>query len=238
MSKILVTGGTSGLGKAIAVKLATSGHEVFVTYCSSEKSARDLAEIHKIGTVHCDFRQAESLENLLVAIQEMQPDVLINNALTGLSEQYFHKLGIENLSQNFMQNVVPVLKITQAALQVFRKRKSGKIITILSSALLNKPPIGWSEYTAEKAYLLSMSKSWAVENARHNIVSNCVSPSFMATPLNKNTDERVIENMILNSPLKKLLTIEEVADCVHFLATASNHINGTNLIINTAENVI
>jgi 3-oxoacyl-[acyl-carrier protein] reductase len=135
-------------------------------------------------------------------------------------------------------NVYPVVKLTQQFIADSRKRKSGKIITILSSGIINKPPLGWSEYIANKAYLHSMAKSWAVENVSFGITSNCVSPSFMQTNLTKQTDKRIVELMISDNPHKRLLTEVEVAEAVSFLVTASPHINGSNLIINAAQDII
>jgi NAD(P)-dependent dehydrogenase (short-subunit alcohol dehydrogenase family) len=100
------------------------------------------------------------------------------------------------------------------------------------------PPIGTSVYIANKAYLEKLTKVWANENVKFNISSNSVSPSFMQTSLISDVDERVIEQMIENHPLKKILTVEEVAETVLFLISASSQINGVNLIINAAVHVI
>ena len=108
----------------------------------------------------------------------------------------------------------------------------------MSSAIVNKPPIGWSVYTANKAYLLSMNKAWATENAKHNITSNAISPAFMDTSLNGDLDERLKENMTIAHPLKQLLKVEEVATAVDFFVGASQQVNGTNLVINAASDLV
>lgn len=236
--KILVTGGASGLGKAIAVLLSNNGHEVVVTYYQSKKAADKLLEHYQINAIQCDFHEATSVQALQSFIGEFQPDVLVNNALTGIQKQHFHKMKSDSFLTSFQQNVLPVLTITQAAIKVFRKKKFGKIINILSSVVINKPPIGWSTYAANKSYLLSMNKSWASDYIKFNISSNAISPGFMQTDLNKDTDERILENMIAAHPLKALLNPEEVAKAVNYFVDAAQHVNGTNLIINAAENVI
>lgn len=232
--KILVTGGASGLGKSITEKLVAAGHELVITYCYSKKAADALVATHNVTALHCDFGNQDSIQQLTTYIASADLDVLVNNALTGLQKQYFHKTSIGQLQQSFQSDVLPTLAITQASLKTFRKKKFGKIITILSSSIIGNPPIGWSEYTANKMYLLSMNKSWAVENGKHNVTSNCISPAFMLTPLNKAEDERIIENMTKAHPLKQLLKVEEVADAVTFFVTASQQINGTNMVINAA----
>ena len=141
--------------------------------------------------------------------------------MTGFEQNYFHKLKADYFTDSFQRNVLPAIKITQTALVYFRKKKFGKIITVLSSYLINKPPIGLSEYTASKSYLLSLSKSWATENANFNISSNCISPSFMQTSLTSDTDERVVSEMITKHPLKTLLKVEEAAEAIAFFVNAS-----------------
>lgn len=236
---ILVTGGGSGLGKAITLKLASNPNDcIYFTYFKS-KSASDALEkkYSNVKGIYVDFDDDESLENLLNKIEEIKLDVLINNALPINNTSHFHKISTTDFLSSFQSNILPVIKISQKAILVFRKAKFGKIITILSSAIINKPPIGWSEYVAEKNYLLSISKSIATENANFNITSNCVSPSFMQTNLNSKIDERVVEDMIAKHPLKNILTTEETAETVAFLVSASQQLNGTNIIINSGSNI-
>jgi NAD(P)-dependent dehydrogenase (short-subunit alcohol dehydrogenase family) len=129
------------------------------------------------------------------------------------------------------------IQITQEAIKHFRKRKSGKIITILSSYLANIPPSGLAVYVANKAYLAKLTQVWASENAKFNIVSNSVSPSFMLTGMTAETDERVVEQLISEHPLKKLLTVQEVAETVAFLVKDSGHINGVDIVMNAGVNL-
>ena len=163
-------------------------------------------------------------------------DVLINNAFCKMTTSHFHKTDPDIFLNNFKVNVMPVIRLTQKAIGIFRKNRSGKIITILTSYLAGNPPVGSSEYVAAKAYLASLSKSWAVENTC--ISSNCISPSFMKTQLTSNVDERVVEDMRKKHPLKNLLTIDEVADAVSFLVSASQQINGVNVVMNAATHIL
>lgn len=238
--KILITGGASGLGRAITEKLVNDKKiSVFATFSSSVASAGELEKKFKnVKTIKCDFSKEEDINKLIELIRKENIDVLINNAYsTNINKSHFHKLSPEVFSNGFNCNVMPVIKLTQAAIDVFRKNKSGKIVTILSATLINKPPMGYSEYTASKAYLLSLSKSWAAENAAFNITSNCVSPAFMQTELTADTDERVIEEMQNKHPLKRILDTKEVADIVAFLCTTTQQLNGVNIPINAADNV-
>jgi NAD(P)-dependent dehydrogenase (short-subunit alcohol dehydrogenase family) len=121
---------------------------------------------------------------------------------------------------------------------LFRKKRYGKIITVLTSYLVNRPPTGLSEYVANKAYLESLSKSWAVEGASYGITANCISPSMMRTQLTSDLDERVIEEISIRHPFGKIVTPEEVADAVSFMVSSTQQINGVNLLINGGEDVI
>jgi NAD(P)-dependent dehydrogenase (short-subunit alcohol dehydrogenase family) len=163
---------------------------------------------------------------------------LVNNAMTGMVIERFHKLPPDQFSRSFNENIAPVMRITQEVIRHFRKARFGKIVTVLTSYLACTPPVGVSEYVSLKAYLHSMAKSWACENARYGITSNCVSPSFMLTPLNRNADERVVAQMTASHPLERLLTPGETAQAVAFLMEATQQINGINLLINAAEHVV
>lgn len=238
--KIVITGGASGLGAAITEKLAQdSDNFVLFTFNSSQQSAALLETRFKnTKGLKVDFNDESSIDTLLEEIDRIQPDVLINNGITGFIQNHFHKIDPKEFITSFERNIFPVIKITQKFITISRKRKSGKIITILSSAIVNKPQIGWSEYTANKSYLHMLSKSWAVENAPFGITSNCISPSFMDTKLTGIIDRRLVETIVQGNPNKKLLTEGEVADAVYFLVFSSPQINGINMIINAASDLV
>lgn len=229
---ILITGGSSGLGAELVKTLASDKENtVFFTYANSKENAQLLERtFDNAHALHLDFADTDSVNQLVQKIKELDFNVLINNAYTSITKAHFNKMGDNVFGDSFMLNVIPTLKITQEAINVFRKKKFGKIINILTSAI-EKPPIGWSEYAANKAYLLSMSKSWGIENIKFNITSNCVSPGFMETGFNKDVDERILEDMRQNHPLKKLLTVEETAEAVLYMMKLSQQFNGINLII-------
>lgn len=237
---ILITGGASGLGEAITMKLAAEATcTVYFTYFKSRDKAKDIEEsFRNAHGLQVDFGDEHSLAHLIQRMHEMNLDMLINNAITGYTKNHFHKIDGVSFLESFKKNVMPTVRVSQEAIKIFRKKKFGKILTILTAGLVNTPPIGWSEYTANKAYLHSLSKSWAVENAQFNISSNTISPGLMMTDLTRDMDERLVEMAEQAHPLKKLLTPGEVADTVAFYMRASQQVNGTNMIINSAVNVI
>jgi 3-oxoacyl-[acyl-carrier protein] reductase len=233
---IVITGGASGLGRAITEHLAKRPNDrVLFTFCRSKDAAQSLvSQYPNVRGTKCDFKDQTDLERFLTELEGFDADVLVHNAYTALNEQHFHKTEAAEFKKSFEENVLPVIAITQRAIKTFRKKKSGKIITILSTALLGKPSVGWAQYTANKAYLRSLSKSWAVENSAFNIASNCILPSFLGIGMTATTDERIKEQLLQKYP-RGFLTAQEVAESVGSLIDSSADVNGTEVILNPAE---
>ena len=235
---ILVTGGVSGLGRAISEKLAKEypNRIVYATYFSSKSGAQLLeSSFSNIKTISCDFSSTESVDLLISRLPDLNIEILVNNALTGIESKHFHKIESSFFVESFQKNILPVIRLSQALIPLFRKQKRGKFITILSSYILDAPPLGMSEYVAAKCYLHSLSNSWAAENAKYGITANCLSPSIMRTGLTSDTDERVFEELELASPLKRLLTVEETANAVYYLSTKGTELNGVNLKVEAGD---
>jgi NAD(P)-dependent dehydrogenase (short-subunit alcohol dehydrogenase family) len=236
---IFLTGGASGLGLEIFQRLSRADHHVVFTYnVSVEQAEKNLLDFPKSKKIHCDFKNQKSVDDLVKVIGGLEVDVLIHNALPLVNAIQFQKTRIDSLVDSFNSSVIPVLKISQACITNFRKKRSGRIITILTSYLINKPPIGYSEYVANKAYLQSMTKSWANENSKFGIIVNSISPSIMRTPLNREVDERLLENLEASNPLGQLLTVSELGEVVEFLVDSPRQLTGCNFLVNGGENVI
>ena len=232
---ILVTGGSSGLGKAIVHALAAQpGNNVTFTYCNNRESALSMTtQLSGVRAVKCDFFNSKQVDELLQSFDWNSLDVLINNAFGGpFLDRYFHKTSEDEFSRTFACNVIPTIRITQQAITAFRKRKQGRIITVLTAALTNRPPMGSSLYVAAKAYLAELSKCWSVENASFKISVNTVSPSFMTTHFTSGIDERLQEEMRSKHSLKEFLSCEEAAQTVLFLTQAGPHLNGVDILLN------
>lgn len=236
---IIITGGSSGLGKALVEACAAlAEHQVLFTYCRHEDEARALAgKYANVRAVQVDFTDEASVGQFVQRLADEQVDVLINNAYAGSAQGvHFHKTAPDDFSKAFHDNVMPVIRITQACAQGMRKRKFGKIINIITSYVMDVPPTGFSVYTATKAYIRQLSKSWSKELGRFNITSNCILPDYMQTDFGKVEDFQ-LEQMKEAHPLKTLLQPEEVAGIIVRLMEASQQLNGVEIPINAAQHM-
>jgi NAD(P)-dependent dehydrogenase (short-subunit alcohol dehydrogenase family) len=234
---ILITGGSSGLGRAVVrLMAADQEHRVYFTYNRGRENALSLTgAFPNVHALEADFSRPEHIEKLLESMDAMDPEVLVNNAYAGSPQGvHFHKTDPEDFLSSFKNNLIPTIRISGKALLIFRKKKFGKIINVLSSALLNTPPAGYSVYAANKAYLWELSKAWNKEYAQYNITSNCIAPGYMTTDFAQ-ADERMVEQMRLNHPLKKLLSPEEAAELVKFLILSPQQLNGVTIPINAGQ---
>jgi len=238
--KILITGGASGLGESITRLLANDDNNtVYFTYSKSISEAKALeTQFNNTKGIACNFSNDQSVKEAANTIAALDLYVIIHNAYSGdYLKTHFHKIASADFLTDFKVNVMPVIEFTQVAITNFRKKKSGKIITVLSAALADTPPVGSAVYCANKAYLQKMTQVWANENEKFNITSNSVSPAFMETAMTRFIDDRVKEQIIENNPIKRLLTKQEVAEAIRFLVNDSSHINGKDFIVSAGSSI-
>lgn len=238
---ILITGGSSGLGSSLVTLLAAEGqHQVYFTYCRHREEAERLEALRpeSVHALPLDFTDLTAVETFATEVlPTLQLDTLVNNAYVGSPNgTYFHKTPLDHFRQAFEHNLLPTIRLTQAALTVFRKQKDGRVINTLTSSLMDLPPMGYSVYSATKAYLAQLTKCWVKENQKFGITVNSVSPDYMQTPF-ASVDERVVEQMAADHPLKQLLTPDEVAHVVQQLLRMSKQVNGVVLPVTAAQHV-
>lgn len=223
----LVTGGSRGIGKAIAVKFAKEGYNIVINYVSDKtdvKALEDEFKQYNIETlfIKADVSNFEDCENMVKqAIEKFGAiDVLVNNAgitkdnlLLRMSEEDFEKVIDINLKGTFnvTKNVVPYMM----------KKRNGKIVN-LASVVGVTGNAGQCNYAASKSGIIGFTKSIAKELASRNILANCVAPGFIDTDMTSVLNDNVKENIYSQIPLKRMGSSEEVANAVYFLAGEEN----------------
>ena len=221
---VIITGASRGIGKGIALTLASHGANIAFSYSKSVDLANDLvSQITHLG-VNCKAYKsnAASFEESQKLIDDVLNDfetfdILINNAgitkdnlLMRMSETDFDKVINVNLKS--------VFNMVKAAQRVFLKKKSGSIINI-SSIVGVKGNAGQSNYAASKAGIIGFSKSIALELGSRNIRSNVVAPGFIETEMTAELSEDIVNNWIQGIPLKRGGKPEDVANLCLFLAS-------------------
>ena len=226
----VVTGASRGIGRAIALDLATTGAKVAINYARSSDAAEAVvAEIEAMGghaiAIQADVSQAEQVDALFKTVLEkwQRIDVLINNA--GITrDTLLMRMKPEDWRAVIDLNLTGVFLCTRAVSKTMLKQRSGRIINIASvSGLMGNP--GQSNYSAAKAGVIGFTKTIAKELASRSITVNAVAPGFIATDM---TTDLKSEEILKYIPLARYGQPEEVAGLVRFLAAdpASAYITG------------
>jgi 2-hydroxycyclohexanecarboxyl-CoA dehydrogenase len=229
--RALVTGGASGIGAAIAARLAAEGAEVWVGDVDTEGAERVAGEISG-HPLELDVTDIESARAAVAALGA--PDVLVNNA--GTDEfGFFTQTTPEQWRRVLDVNLGGVLNCTHAALPPMQEAGYGRIVN-LSSEAGRVGSKGSAVYSAAKGGVIAFTKTIARENARYGITANAVAPGPIETPLLMGAaqlgeiGERVIETMKGMTQMKRLGQPDEVAAAVAFLAAAeASYVTGETL---------
>ncbi|RME45107.1 MAG: 3-oxoacyl-[acyl-carrier-protein] reductase [Chloroflexi bacterium] len=220
----LVTGGSRGIGRAIAEKLADQGASVVVNYNTNKAAADEVVEGIRAGggqaiAVQGDVRDPEDAKRMVkTALDEFgRLDILVNNAgttrdnLLALMKEADWDLVLDT-------NLKGAYNVTKAAIRPMMKQRSGRIINITSVAGVAGNP-GQANYAAAKAGLIGFTKSVAKELGARNITANAVAPGYVPTDLTADLPEDLIQQAVQLTPLGRLGTVEDVANVVAFLAS-------------------
>ena len=228
----IVTGAAKGIGKAIALKLASLGANIVLNYRSSEKEAEEVAnEIKELGvevlTVKADISKLDEVEELVKAAKEKfgSVDIMVNNA--GITKDtLILRMKEEDFDSVIDVNLKGVFNCMKAITPVMVRQKQGKIISI-SSVVGIAGNAGQVNYSASKAGIIGMTKSLAKELGSRGVNVNAVAPGFIETDMTNTLGDKVKEEAEKNIPLKRFGKAEDVAECVAFLASgASDYITG------------
>lgn len=233
----LITGGSRGIGAAMAKRYAEQGANVAFTYLSSAEKANVVAdELASLGVQAkayqsdaSDFEQSAALIDAVLG-DFSRIDILINNA--GITrDNLLMRMSEEQWDEVMRTNLKSVFNLTKHVMRPMMKNKAGSIINI-SSVVGVFGNAGQANYAASKAGMIGFTKSIAKEVASRNIRCNAMAPGFIETDMTDTLDEKTRENFLANIPLKRLAKPEEVADAAVFLGSdMSQYITGQVLSV-------
>lgn len=228
----LVTGGSRGIGKSIALELAASGAKVAITYANSTAAADEVVKsIQDKGGIAIAYqadatnnaRAVEVIEDIVKQFGSL--DILVNNA--GITQDnLILRMTEEQWDAVIQTNLKSVFNYSKAAVRPMMKQRKGSIINI-SSIIGITGNAGQTNYAASKAGMIAFSKSLAKELASRNIRVNSVAPGYITTDMTGKLDEKILEGIKAATPLGRAGEPVDVANAVIFLASdASAFITG------------
>ena len=232
----IVTGGTRGIGAAIALALKQTGYTVAVNYCGNEEAAASFKAKHDIPVYKWTVADYEACASGIAQVEaDLGPiDILVNNA--GITrDAMFHKMTPQQWNEVIGTNLNGVFNMTHPLWPGMRERKFGRVITI-SSINGQKGQMGQANYSAAKAGDIGFTRALAQEGARFGITVNVVCPGYIATEMVMAVPEKARESIIAQIPVGRLGEPEEIARCVVFLASDdAGFITGSTLSANGGQ---
>ena len=220
----LVTGGSRGIGRAIALRLAEQGADVAFSYRGNEAAAKETAAaIEALGRralpVQADVSDADAADGLVKSVLEAfgKLDILVNNA--GITrDDLIMRMSVEAFREVLETNLFGAFYMTKAVTRPMLKAKGGRIVNI-TSVSGQAGQMGQANYSSAKAGLIGLTKATARELASRSITCNAVAPGFVLTELTSQLPEALQAEITARTPLGRFGTPEEIAHAVAFLAS-------------------
>ncbi|WP_124727634.1 3-oxoacyl-[acyl-carrier-protein] reductase [Staphylospora marina] len=231
----VVTGGSRGIGRAIALALAEAGADVAVFFAGNHQAAEEtVAGIQKAGrkgvALQVDVSDSARVEAAMKQVLERfgRIDILVNNA--GITrDNLLMRMKEEEWDQVINTNLKGVFLCTKAVTRPMMKQRGGRIINISSVVGVMGNP-GQANYVAAKAGVIGLTKTTARELAGRGITVNAIAPGYIETDMTAALDEAVSKQMLELVPLGRAGTVRDVAEAVKFLASdAASYITGQTL---------
>lgn len=221
---VLVTGAGRGIGASIAKRFASEGAEVIVNYSGNDEAAqKTVDEITATGgqaqKYKCSVNDSESVKVMLDEIIKKfgRIDILVNNA--GITKDgLMLRMTDEDFDRVIDVNLKGTFNCTKYVSKYMLKQKSGKIINI-SSVVGLSGNAGQVNYSASKAGIIGITKSAAKELSSRGITVNAVAPGYVDTDMTKVLSDNIRNEILKNIPLQRMGNVEDISNCVAFLAS-------------------
>jgi 3-oxoacyl-[acyl-carrier protein] reductase len=233
----IVTGGTRGIGRAIALRLAAEGADVAVSYRSNDDAAEETAEAVRAAGVKCevfkgDAASPEDVQALFKGVSDLfgRVDILVNNA--GITrDNIMMRMKQEEFDDVLRTNLGGTYLCTRAALRPMVRARWGRIVNV-SSVVGLVGNAGQANYAASKAGIIGFTKSVAREVAQRRITANAVAPGYVETELTGSLPEDVKDGIRSQVPMGRFGEAEEVAEVVAFLAgEGAGYVTGQTIAV-------
>ena len=233
----LVTGATRGIGRAIALRLGSQGITIVGT-ATSESGANSITEYLRRANITgsgmvLNVTDSDSIEAVVTAIETTYgaPSILVNNA--GITrDNLLVRMKDDDWNDIISTNLTPIYKLSKRCLRAMTKARLGRIITI-TSVVGVMGNAGQTNYAAAKAGVIGFSKSLAREVGARGITVNTVAPGFIDTDMTSSLAEEHKTALLLQVPIKRLGTPEEIAGAVSYLASDdAAYITGETIHVN------
>ncbi len=239
MSKVaLVTGGTRGIGEAIAMELKEAGYDTVVNYANNDDSAKAFNERTGIPVYKFDVSDFEACKNGIETIErEIGPvSVLVNNA--GITrDKTLHRMDPQSWQDVLDTNLGSCFNMCRCVVENMREKKFGRIVNI-GSVNGQAGQYGQVNYAAAKSGIHGFTKALALESASHGITVNAIAPGYVDTDMVRNVPSDVLEKIIATIPVGRLGTAHDIARSVLFLVSdEGGFITGSTLSINGGQHM-
>jgi 3-oxoacyl-[acyl-carrier protein] reductase len=224
----LVTGGSRGIGRAIAVELARAGADVVLGYRSGAEEAQEVAGEVGGRAVQADVSEPEDAKRLVEEAGDFE--ILVNNA--GVTRDgLLARMSDEDWDVVIDTNLRGTFNTCRAASRGMMKRRSGAIVNISSIVGVHGNP-GQTNYSASKAGIIGFTKALARELGSRGVRANVVAPGYISTRLTNELPEDLKEQMLANTPLGRFGDPEDVAGAVRFLCSdQASFVTGEVLLV-------
>jgi acetoacetyl-CoA reductase len=231
--RVLVTGGTRGIGKQIAITFKENGYGVAVGFASNVEAAAKFEEEHGIKTFRWDAGDFQQCQTVLPQICEAlggDIEVLVNNA--GITrDKMLHKQEKDNWDKVISNNLTSVFNMSRLVIEGMRESQYGRIINISSVNAHGAP--GQTNYAASKAGIEGFTKSLALESAKLGITVNAIAPGYVDTEMVSAVPAEILHAIISKVPANRLGKADEIAQTALFLASnGASFITGAVIPVN------